>query len=145
MIEYNLSKRNTIRISALGIAFVVALLSSNLAHSKEVSWSNRPILRINTVQHIADISRAGINADGSHRRNLTKSDTKESKPAYSPDGKTLVYTSENDGRMQVHLMDADGRNQQNLTRSSSKDGSASFSPDGKQIVFASDRSGWMEV
>src|SRR5437868_11439621 len=57
-----------------------------------------------------------INAKGGEATNLTKSSSENSYPAWSPDGKKIVFASDRDGGMNLYLMDADGGNVKQLTQ-----------------------------
>ncbi len=88
-----------------------------------------------------------MNADGGNQLNLTNHPDGDANPAWSPDGKRIVFMSDRDGHVNIHdfpnydiyVMDADGGNQLNLTNDPHDDRSPSWSPDGKHIVFSSDR------
>ena len=54
-----------------------------------------------------------MNADGSGQQRLT---TQGAKPDWSPDGRTIAFTSERDGNGEIYTMNADGSQQRNLTR-----------------------------
>src|SRR5688572_30395519 len=70
-------------------------------------------------------SRAGVNVnddiavirtDGSGFRNLTRSrDANEWGPVWSPDGRQIVYSSDENGVPQLFVMDADGSNVRHLS------------------------------
>jgi len=80
-----------------------------------------------------------INADGSNPRALT-TDTKKFTdygPAFSPDGRTVIFTRDNEGKGgDLYTMTADGRNQRALTHH--KDGEwwlfPSYNATGTQLV-----------
>lgn len=72
-------------------------------------------------------------------------------PAWSPDGKRIVYSSFRDynGRTcfqectrssEIYVANADGSNQRRLTNTTADDQSPTWSPDGRSIAFVSDRS-----
>ena len=85
-------------------------------------------------------------ADGSRLRNLTKNPTSwDYLPAWSPDGRKIVFTSERDRNSEVYVMDADGENPARLTRDPESDGAPRWSPDGRKIAFYSKRDGNFEI
>ena len=66
-------------------------------------------------------------------------------PAWSPDGRTIVFVSWRDGNGEVYAMDADGSSPRNLTQNPAKDVRPAWSPDGRRIAFVSRRDGNSEV
>lgn len=56
-------------------------------------------------------------------------------PTWSPDGKQIMYTSVQTGRLQIYLYDFGDNTTKNLSNSKSFDFGASWSPDGKTIAF----------
>ena len=62
-------------------------------------------------------------------------------PAWSPDGRTIVFVSWRDGNGEVYAMDADSSSPRNLTQSPAKDVRPAWSPDGRRIAFVSLRDG----
>ena len=61
-------------------------------------------------------------------------------PAWSPDGRTIVFVSWRDGNGEVYAMDANGSGPRNLTQNPAKDVRPAWSPDGRSIAFVSSRS-----
>ena len=66
-------------------------------------------------------------------------------PAWSRDGRTIVFVSWRDGNGEVYAMDADGSGPRNLTQHPAKDVRPAWSPDGRRIAFVSRRDGNSEV
>ncbi len=66
-------------------------------------------------------------------------------PAWSRDGRTIVFVSWRDGNGEVYAMDADGSSPRNLTQDPAKDVHPAWSPDGRRIAFVSRRDGNSEV
>src|SRR5678815_5223842 len=63
-------------------------------------------------------------------------------PAWSPDGKHLVFQSERiAGRTNLYVINVDGTGERLLTRTVGDDTHPSWSPDGTTIVFDSNRDG----
>ena len=78
---------------------------------------------------------------------LTANTKIDDAPCWSPDGTTIVFSSDRDGGSggngdrEIWVMDADGSNPTQLTDTGSTldDTYPSYSPDGTQITFATDR------
>ena len=66
-------------------------------------------------------------------------------PAWSRDGRTIVFVSWRDGNGEVYAMDADGSSPRNLTQDPAKDAGPAWSPDGRRIAFVSWRDGNSEI
>jgi Tol biopolymer transport system component len=84
------------------------------------------------------------NGDGSHGRQLTPdgkkyADNADTSPAFSPDGKWLVFERAPDfksGRGGLFLIHPDGSGLRRLTDDDSGAGYPRWSPDGRQILFS---------
>jgi Tol biopolymer transport system component len=81
--------------------------------------------------------------DGSNVVKLTEDGEQDSYPAWSPDGKTILYVhfETGGGMYDVHLMNADGSNKRRLTDSPANQFDPDWSPDGSKIVYFSNESG----
>lgn len=64
-----------------------------------------------------------------------------SSPAWSPDGRELVFTTDFTGRQNLWKVNADGGWPVQLLQSDDRQGNATFSPDGKWIVYSQDVGG----
>ncbi len=66
----------------------------------------------------------------------------EYQPSFSPDGKSFVYVSEQNGSRDIFFSRVGGRNPINLTQNSTvNDFQPAFSPSGDQLAFRSERDG----
>jgi TolB protein len=73
--------------------------------------------------------------DGSDLRRLTDTPGYDAEATVSTDGRTIVFTSERDGDLEIYTMNADGTDLRRLTHEPGYDGGPFFSPDGKRIVY----------
>lgn len=61
-------------------------------------------------------------------------------PAWSPDGRKIAFGSEQDGPVDIYVMNREGKAQRRLTRTAEEEGSLAWSPDGRRIaVVVQDR------
>jgi dipeptidyl aminopeptidase/acylaminoacyl peptidase len=83
-----------------------------------------------------------ISADGGQARQLTTNPASDNNPQWSPDGKWLAYTANNDAKSwtaktEIMVIAAEGGTPRNLTKDffESAGGGLSWSPDGKTLYF----------
>lgn len=78
-----------------------------------------------------------INADGTNQVQLTFGERGESSPRWSPDGKSIAFTTRRDPdtNNQVYLLRADGGEARRLTNHPTAPGNLTWAPDGKTIYF----------
>lgn len=80
------------------------------------------------------------NPDGTELQALTSGPAYHAECAYSSDGSEIVYASNENGSMNLFLMNADGSNARQVTHTTaSYNGGPFLSPDGSKILFRSDR------
>ena len=145
--------------------FLLLLISTSLyAQNSKTPVQLSDMLRIKTANNISvtkDGSRAvytvtSIEPDESSRldhryvtqlytlellpgaapRQLTRARESASQPAWSPDGKQLLFVRAAEGRPQVFLLSMSGGEPVQLTRSRWGASAPRWSPDGKKIIYA---------
>jgi Tol biopolymer transport system component len=79
--------------------------------------------------------------DGSDERPLLTSRDMDYDPVWSPDGASIVFTSDRDGSADLYRVKPDGTGLERITDSPAYDDQAAFSPDGRQLVFVTTRAG----
>ena len=95
-----------------------------------------------SADHIAFIYAQDLwvaNLDGSQPRRLTVSEGVESSPVFSPDGKTIAFSAQYDGNVDVYVIPAEGGVPKRLTWHPAADIVRGFTPDGKSVLFISQR------
>jgi len=70
---------------------------------------------------------------------ITRTETDEENPVWSPDGTRLAFESRRDGNKEIYTMDAGGEHTRNLTRNPADDDDPIWSPDGQRLIFVSNR------
>jgi Tol biopolymer transport system component len=80
-------------------------------------------------------------ADGSDEHPLLASADTDYDAVWSPDGASVVFTSERNGSADLFRVRTDGSGLTRLTSDPAYDDQAGFSPDSKQLVFVSSRGG----
>jgi TolB protein len=79
------------------------------------------------------------NADGGDERPLVSPADVDYDAVWSPDGQSIVFTSERSGSADLYRIHPDGSGLERLTDSQAYDDQAAFSPDGKRVAFVSTR------
>ncbi len=98
----------------------------------------RPDYSHGYVWGVDDYDIWSVRPDGSDLRRLTNSPGYDAEGTLSPDGRTIVFTSERDHDLELYTMRTDGSHVRRLTHEVGYDGGAFFSHDGKLIVYRAD-------
>ncbi|HVR82888.1 MAG TPA: PDZ domain-containing protein, partial [Planctomycetota bacterium] len=77
--------------------------------------------------------------EGGPAERITEDPADEEKPCWSPDGKSLAYSSDRTGNRDLFVIEIASRKVRQLTFHSADDDSPAWSPDGKWIAFESNR------
>src|SRR4051812_139627 len=80
------------------------------------------------------------NEDGSGVRRLTDHRARDVYPRFSPDGKTIAFSSNREGGYDVYLIPVEGGKPRQLTFHSADDMVVGWTPDGRKVLFTSSRS-----
>jgi tricorn protease len=92
--------------------------------------------------HIAFIYAGDLfvcDLDGRNVRRLTTDDGVESNPAFAPDGKTIAFSAQYDGNVDVFTVPVAGGSPARLTWHPGADFVQGFTPDGTAVLFTSQR------
>ena len=89
------------------------------------------------ANNIWTVERAGGMA-----RRITSFQGQTTNPRFSPDGKSIAFSAEYAGNMDVYVVPAEGGEPHRLTWHPGPDSVQGWTPDGRSIVFASSRATW---
>ena len=119
-------------LALAGVALLAWAAGSTAASSAATTW--RILL---SSDREGDSELYSMNADGTGARRLTRSPGVDGFASWSPDGRKILYYSQNrlTGRNGGMLMNADGSGKRSMP------GYGSWSPDGRRIVFSSGHQG----
>ncbi|MCI9607162.1 MAG: peptidase S41 [Muribaculaceae bacterium] len=67
---------------------------------------------------------------------LTSQPSYESEPVWSPDGKSIAFSSDRSGNADIYIMSADGGVAKRLTTNSAAETPEAITPDGKYVLFS---------
>jgi tricorn protease len=79
------------------------------------------------------------NADGSNPRRLTAHIARDYQPRFSPDGRSIAFTSDRNGNNDVFVVPVTGGEPKQLTWMTGNDEAVSWTPDGREVVISSSR------
>jgi len=113
--------------------------SSFAIDGKDTRMLSQPVI---SADHIAFIYAEDLwvaNTDGSQPRRLTVDEGIESNPVFSPDGRSIAFSAQYDGNIDVFIIAVEGGIPRRLTWHPGADIVRGFTKDGKSILFSSQR------
>jgi Tol biopolymer transport system component len=86
-----------------------------------------------------------VPSEGGQATRLTVHDAEDIRPFFSPDGSTILFTSNRAKNWDVFIMPADGGVPRQLTYHSLSDYGSGWTPEGDSVLFASSRDGFYDI
>ena len=83
-----------------------------------------------------------MNPDGSRQERLTRNNTSDHSPVWSPNGEQILFTSDRGGLRDLYVMDADGSRVRRVFGKSAIRIEPTWSPDGERIAFHAETPQW---
>src|SRR5262249_58464551 len=100
---------------------------------------SQPAVSANHVAFVYADDLYVADLDGKNVRRLTSDTGVEMLPVFSPDGKTIAFTAEYEGNLDVYTIPVEGGPPKRLTWHPGPDRALGFTPDGKGVLFSSPR------
>ena len=88
------------------------------------------------------LSRSALGTAG---RYLTRGNSSDRQPAYSPDGQWVIFSSNRSGNLDLWEISTNAGSPRRVTDDAADDWDPAFAPDGKHILWSSNRSGAFEI
>jgi tricorn protease len=120
-------------------ALASASLECLFAGAGSLHLLQRPAMNQNLIVFSYAGDLWSVPRQGGVAQRLTTGNGIESDPAFSPDGKTLAFTGEYDGNVDVFTVPVAGGVPKRITYHPAADRAVGWTPDGKRILFRSTR------
>ena len=108
-------------------------------NTQDTRLLSQPAISGNKIAFIYAEDLWVANRDGSNPKRLTVDEGVERSPIFSPDGKTIAFSAEYDGNIDVYVVPSEGGVPKRLTWHPYPDAVRDFTPDGSKVLFASQR------
>ena len=91
-----------------------------------------------------NLRELSLESAGAAERWVTRGNSSDRQPIYAPDGKSLLFSSNRSGNLDLWLV-SNGGIVKRVTDDAAEDWDPAFTPDGKKIIWSSGRSGNLEI
>ena len=92
-----------------------------------------------------NVREVGLRGDSTKTRWLTRGNSTDRQPAYSPDGERVIFSSNQSGNLDIWEVSTKAGSEHRLTDDPAEDWDPGFTPDGKKIIWSSNRSKHFEI
>jgi eukaryotic-like serine/threonine-protein kinase len=142
-------------VRAESVEAVVGSSASVIRHDVEddrvevIGWTSHNGAMLDLLadgQLVLDVRspRDNLRELGARERWITRGNSSDRQPSYSPDGKSVLFSSNRSGNLDLWIA-TEGGVVKRITDDESEDWDPAFTPDGKKIVWSSGRSGNLEI
>lgn len=121
------------------LPFFLSLVVNAQINTEDTRLLSQPAISGNKIAFIYAEDLWVANRDGSNPKRLTVDEGVERSPVFSPDGKTIAFSAEYDGNIDVYVVPSEGGVPKRLTWHPYPDAVRDFTPDGSRVLFASQR------
>jgi serine/threonine protein kinase len=119
--------------------------SSHNGTLADVLADGRIILDVRSPRdNLREIALGGSTTSPTERW-LTRGNSSDRQPVYSPDGQLVLFSSNRSGNLDLWQMNLAAGSVRKITDDAAEDWDPAFTPDGKKIVWSSGRTGNLEI
>jgi len=113
----------------------------------EIAGDGTLVLEAHSVrENLREVSLSGeAGAPSPPARWLTEGSATDRQPAYSPDGKWVVFSSSRGGNLDLWKVSTENGEMRQLTDDAAQDWDPAFSRDGRHLIWSSNRTGAFEL
>jgi Tol biopolymer transport system component len=115
----------------------------NAIHAIESLGADRLIF--DAVDSSQSLGEAASTDSLSRQRWLTRGTSADRQPSYSPDGRSVIFSSNRSGNIDLWRLSRESGSLKRLTEDPADDWDPAFSPDGRLLVWSSNRNGPFEI
>ena len=121
------------------LVFAFASLGTSAASAQEARLLRQPSMSATDIAFTYGADVWVVPRSGGTARRLTSTPAVESDPHFSPDGKSIAFTSNRSGNEDVYVVSAAGGDPTRLTWYPAPSRVRGWTPDGARILYASER------
>jgi Tol biopolymer transport system component len=149
--------KDVIYVRAQSVEAVVGSTAHVIRHNVEtdatetVGWTSHNGLMLDVLRDgtlVLDVRSPRDNLreiNAARERWLTRGNSSDRQPSYAPDGKSVLFSSNRSGNLDLWMIATDGGTVRRVTDDGAEDWDPAFTPDGTKIVWSSGRSGNLEI
>ena len=160
-VVWTADSENVIYVRAQSVEAVVGSTAHLVRHNVEsdeietIGWTSHNGLMLDAMRDgtlVLDVRSPRDNlrsiattSSEAQERWLTRGNSSDRQPSYAPDGKTVLFTSNRSGNLDLWSIATEGGTVRRITDDGAEDWDPGFTPDGKKVIWSSGRSGNLEI